>query len=75
VIDANGGNVNLQSADIHGGTLKTPSGLIQALDRGSLLDGSTSAINNQGTGDTTNNNYLAIDGTINNTGSIQAEAM
>jgi hypothetical protein len=39
-------------------------------DRGSLLDGSTSTVNNQGTVDVTNNAYLTIDGAMNNTGTF-----
>jgi hypothetical protein len=74
IIEANGGNVDLHSADIIGGTLKTPSGVFETVDRGSLLDGSTSTVNNQGTVNILNNEYLTIQGTINNTGSIDLQS-
>ena len=70
-IEANGGNVNLQSARIIGGTLGTSGGgAFQAVDRGSVLDGTTSAVHNDGTVNILNNQYLTIAGSIDNSGSI-----
>ncbi len=63
--------VNLQGADIVGGTLKTVgTGVIQAVDRTSQLDGTTSAVNNTGVLNIVNNQFLTVIGTIANTGSI-----
>ena len=73
-IEANGGNVSLQSADIAGGTLASPSGSINAVDRGSVLDGTSSAVNNQAAVDILNNEYLTVQGTLNNTGSISLQS-
>ncbi len=66
--------VRLQSADIQGGTLLTPSGGVIATlggDRGSVLDGrTTGAVNNKGSVEVADNSSLTIFGTINNTGTI-----
>jgi hypothetical protein len=69
-----GAHVDLVSAYIEGGILKTSGGgMIQTLDRGSALDGITSGIlNNQGTIQIVDNTSLGLVGTINNTGSIIA---
>jgi hypothetical protein len=74
VIEANGGNVNLLSADIQGGTLKSPSGTFEVVDRGSLLDGTSSTVNNQAVIDVENNNFLYLQGAINNTGTINLQS-
>ena len=69
------GRVGIEAV-IVGGTLKTPtSSVILAIDRGSLLDGLTSTVNNQGTVDVNNNEYLTIDGTINNTDAIGLQSI
>ncbi|MCW5737750.1 MAG: hypothetical protein KIS73_26760 [Enhydrobacter sp.] len=66
-----GGTVSLQSARLVGGTLRTSgAGTIQAVDRGSLLDGSTSTVHNEGIVNVLNNQYLTIAGSINNTARI-----
>ena len=67
----NGSTVTVQSSTLVGGTLSsTGTGAFQINDRGSILDGTTSTINNAATFNVTNNNWLYIQGTINNTGSI-----
>ena len=66
---ATGSAVNLAGADIVGGTLETSgTGVIETApnNRASLLDGTTSAIDNTGALDVTNNAYLTIEGTIRN---------
>jgi hypothetical protein len=77
VINSSGGSllgvsaVNLESATLIGGTLKTiGTGVIDTVDRGSLLDGTTTAVTNQGVLDISNNTSLNIQGTIANTGTI-----
>jgi hypothetical protein len=72
VIQANTGSVvDLASADLFGGTLKIAgTGVFQTTDGGSLLDGSTSTVNNQGTLNILDNTQLSIQGKINNTGAI-----
>ena len=75
VIEANGAatHVDLQGATIVGGSLVTANGGVietYANDRGSLLDGTTNVVNNTGVLNVTNNAYLYLQGTINNTGSI-----
>jgi hypothetical protein len=67
----NGSTVTLQSSTIIGGTLSsTGTGSFQINDRGSTLDGLTSTVTNAATFDVTNDEYLYIEGTIDNTGSI-----
>ena len=76
VIQAANSVVRLTSADLIGGTLKTSSsGAFVTQDRGSLLDGTTSTVNNQGVMDVSNNTSLSIQGTINNTGSINLQSV
>ena len=74
VIEANGSgvHVDLNSAVITGGTLKTlGGGYIQTTDRGSVLDGSTSTVNNQGVIDIAGiGTSLSLKGAINNTGAL-----
>ena len=67
LISANGGNVNLQSATIVGGTLRTAgSNVIQTVDAGSVLNGVT----NLGTVNVTAGTALTLKGAITNTGAI-----
>ena len=78
-IQAVGANthVDLVSAYIEGGILRTATGgVIQTLDRGSVLDGITSGIlNNIGSIQIVDNTTLSLVGAINNTGTIsQASA-
>jgi hypothetical protein len=74
-IQANGGNVNLQTAHIIGGTLGTSGGgAFQVVDRGSLLDGTTSAVHNDGTVNILNNQYLTIAGDIDNGAGINLQS-
>jgi hypothetical protein len=64
-------HVDLESATLIGGTLKTiGTGVIDTVDRGSLLDGTTSTVNNTGQFNINNNTSLNIQGTIANTGTI-----
>jgi hypothetical protein len=63
--------VNLIDATLVGGTLQAPGiGVFQTGDTLSVLDGLTSAVNNQGSINILNNTALTIQGTINNTGAI-----
>jgi hypothetical protein len=60
-------HVDLQSATIIGGTLTTTSDAgIDTIDRGSVLDGSTSAVNVTGNLHVADNTALTLRGTINN---------
>ena len=71
IIQAVGSHVDLQSATIAGGTLKSSaSGYIRTIDNGSVLDGTTNAVNNQALLNIDPNTSLTTKGTINNTGSI-----
>ncbi|MBA3811730.1 MAG: hypothetical protein H0X27_08855, partial [Caulobacteraceae bacterium] len=73
ILAANGSVVNLAGAHIIGGTLKTAgTGVIQTApnDRGSLIDGVSFAVSNTGALNVTNNAWLTLQGTINNTGVI-----
>jgi len=65
-------HVDLVSATIQGGTLRTASGgRIQTLDRGSVLDGLTAgALTNLGSIHIVDNTSLSLVGTINNVGTI-----
>ncbi len=71
-IVANGGNVLLSGGTIRGGTITTPSGDVQTSGGGNHLDGSAAGapLNNAGTVAVTDNTNLALEGTINNTGTI-----
>jgi hypothetical protein len=79
-VEANGAttHVDLQSATIQGGTLITlAGGVIQAIDQGSVLDGSSVAagpVNNKATVNILDGTFLTIRGTINNTGSINLQS-
>ncbi len=80
VIEANGAHthVDLRTATITGGTLKTMAGgVIQSVDRGSLLDGTGvgAPVNNQGVVTVANNTSLNLQGTMNNTGSISLQSI
>jgi hypothetical protein len=80
VIEANGAHthVDLRTATITGGTLKTlAGGVIQSVDRGSLLDGTGvgNPVNNQGVVTVANNTSLNLQGTMNNTGSISLQSI
>jgi hypothetical protein len=67
----NGSTVNLQDADIIGGTLKVVgTGAFQTVDINSLFNGQTSTINNTGLVNILNNTALTLQGAINNTGTI-----
>ena len=73
VIEANGlhTHVDLQTATIEGGTLTTAAnGEIDTIDRGSILDGTSAAVNVQGAVTISNNTALTIKGAIDNTGTI-----
>ena len=73
ILAATGSIVNLQGADLVGGTLQTQgTGVFQTTnsDRASLLDGTTSTLTLAGTLNITNNAWLTIQGAIDNTGSI-----
>ena len=73
IIQASGAHthVDLQTATITGGTLKTAGGgVIQTLDRGSLLDGATAAVTNQAALHVANNTSLNLHGAITNTATI-----
>ena len=79
VIEANGAgsHVDLGTATIEGGTLKTANGgVIQAVDRGSVLDGTVDAVKVAGTVDIVNGTaaYLCLEGTIDNTGTINIQS-
>ncbi len=77
VIQANtGSRVTLQTATLVGGTLKTGgTGFIQTVDGGTVLDGTTSTVNNQGTLNVNNASALSLKGTINNTGGINVNSV
>ena len=75
VIQAVGSVVRLSTADLIGGTLKTTNGgHVDILDRGSLLDGTASTFNLASTVNILNNTSLYLQGTINNTGSINLQS-
>ncbi len=70
-IKASGGTVRLQTAHIIGGVLNNSGGaVITSTDGGSVIDGSTSTVNNQGRLQVANNTALTLQGAINNTGVI-----
>jgi len=71
ILAAAGSHVSLATADIVGGTLTTSgSGYFQTVDSGSVLDGTTSIVNNAATIDILDRTGLTLQGTINNTGAI-----
>jgi VCBS repeat-containing protein len=66
-----GSHIDLQSADIVGGVLEsTGSGLFQTVDGGTLFDGVTSTVRNEGLVEVLNNTQLTLDGAIDNSGRI-----
>ena len=68
-----GTHVDLQSATINGGVLSTANGgYFQAVDRGSVLNGVTIATG--GVVAVDNNDYLALQGTVTNQGTIQVNS-
>jgi hypothetical protein len=68
-----GSHVDLQSGTISGGVLTTANGgYFQAVDRGSVLNGVTIATG--GVVAVDNNDYLALQGTITNQGTIQVNS-
>ncbi|HEV2363292.1 MAG TPA: hypothetical protein VGS12_03745 [Caulobacteraceae bacterium] len=74
VIEANGLNthVDLRSVTIQGGVLNTPNGgVMDTVDTGSILDGTTAAgvVTNDGTITLNNNTALTLQGTISNAAS------
>ena len=72
---AKGSVINLITADIIGGTLRSvASGFFQTLDSGSLLDGTKAAVKNLATIDIVNNTQLLLGGAIDNVDSINLQA-
>ncbi len=68
---ADGANVNLQSATIVGGVLKTVNGgVIRTTDSASVLDSTTSAVKVQDTVTVANGTRLTLLGGLNNVGTI-----
>jgi hypothetical protein len=76
VISADGGNVNLQSATITGGTLETSNGgVINAINNASTLDGTNdNTVDNTGTVAVDKNEVLLLQGAIDNAGTIALES-
>lgn len=71
ILAANRSAVRLQTAVIIGGFLKTAgTGVFQVVDTGSLLDGTTSNVNNQGVVDLLSNTKLTVEGGIDNSDAI-----
>ena len=70
-----GSHVNLATADIVGGTLSTTgSGVIQTVDAGSVLDGTSSTLTNTGSFVVLDRTGVTLEGAINNTGSISLDS-
>ena len=76
VISAAGGDVNLQSAFITGGTLETSSGgVINIVNNGSVFDGTGgNTVSNAGSVDVDDNGLLVLQGAIDNTGTIALDS-
>ena len=69
-----GSHVDLQSASITGGTLATANGgVIQAIDRGSVLDNVTIALNNGV--HVVNNEFLTVADTFTNKGTVYLDSV
>ncbi|MGI8841122.1 MAG: beta strand repeat-containing protein [Caulobacteraceae bacterium] len=74
ILAADGSTVFLAQATIVGGYLRTAgTGVIEAAGHVDTLDGTTSAVTNEGTVVIQNNNSLALEGTIANTGAIELD--
>jgi hypothetical protein len=70
-----GSHINLATADIVGGVLNsTGAGVFQTVDAGSVLDGTTSVVVDAATIDILDRTGLTLQGTIDNTGSINLES-
>ncbi len=76
VISANGGNVNLQSAFITGGTLETSNGgVFNIVNNHSVFDGTGgNTVSSTGNVDVDNNGLLVLQGAIDNTGTIALDS-
>ncbi|HZL00223.1 MAG TPA: hypothetical protein VFC47_09995, partial [Caulobacteraceae bacterium] len=76
ILAATGSHVSLQTADIVGGTLETTgTGVNETVDSGTVFDGTKSAVANQGLVAILDNTRLALDGTIDNAGTINLLAI
>jgi hypothetical protein len=71
ILVGSGGEAQLQSTTLIGGTLKTQgTGIIVTTDSGDALVGTASAVNNQGAFTIAAGDSLAVSGVIHNTGTV-----